>query len=566
MAICIIFLFSLDTDGLFATPIYNYSWIHQPVIAKNALVATQNQIATRVGIEILKQGGNAVDASVAVGFALAVTLPRAGNIGGGGFMMIYLKKSNKVLALDYRETAPLKATSKMFLDKQGEVSPLYSQQSYKAVGVPGTVAGLTYALKKYGTKSLKVVLQPAIRLARQGFLVDYDLYNSLKYNAKRMKQYSASKNTFFHKDGTLYQPGERFKQPRLADSLELIATQGSYAFYRGKIARLFVKDMASHGGLITLKDLKSYKPVLRKPVRGSYRDHIIYSMPPPSSGGIALIQILNILENFKLHKIHHNSANFIRLLVEATKVAYADRAKFLGDPDFVSIPTSKLISKKYAKNIANQIQQHSPYINSHKAHFKINQESRETTHYSIIDRSGNAVSNTYTLNFSYGMGAVVKGTGILLNNEMDDFSASVGSSNAYGLIGSEANSIQPKKRMLSSMSPSFVFKKDKLFMVTGSPGGSRIITTVLQQVINVIDYNMNIAEATAANRIHHQWRPEHIYHEKGISHDTLKILHDMGYSTKVVDAFGALQSILILNKILHGYSDPRKPNAATLGY
>ncbi len=564
----VVFLFFNSLIFAQITPTYNYKETVHPILAKKGMVSTQNKLATYVGLNILKKGGNAIDAAVGVGFALAVTLPRAGNLGGGGFMLVYLASKKKVITIDYREKAPLKATRDMFLDKKGKPDSVKSRHSYSAVGVPGTVAGLTLALKKYGTMSLKEVIKPAIQLAKFGFPVDYDLAQSLRSVSKEMKKYPASRAIFFKKNGKPYSKGEILVQKSLASTLTKISKKGAFAFYEGLIAHLILLNMRQNGGLISLEDLKYYQPIIRKAVSGNYRGYEVFSMPPPSSGGIHLIQMLNILEGYDLASMKHNSAKSIHLLSEVMKRAYADRFKYLGDSDFVQVPMKELISKKYAEKLRlkinlNQITP-SKVVFPGKPH-QLN-EGRETTHFSIVDRYGNAVSNTYTLNFSYGMKAVVRGTGILLNNQMDDFTAKVNAANAYGLIGGDKNSIEPQKRMLSSMSPTIVLKNGSFFLATGSPGGSRIITTVLQILLNVIDHNMNIAEATYATRVHHQWFPDILMFEKNSSFDTMEILRQKGHSIKIIHGMGSSQSILRNNNFLQGSSDLRKPGALTLGY
>lgn len=547
--------------------IYSEMDIMHPVYATQGMVATQEAMATAVGLEILQKGGNAIDAGVAVGFALAVTLPRAGNLGGGGFMLVHKADSNETVALDFREMAPAAATRDMYLDEQGNAVADRSRYSYQAVGVPGTVAGLALALERYGTLPLADVMAPAIRLAEDGITVSRDLAESLIALKERLEPWPASMAIFFKEGGTPYEPGDVLVQKDLAQSLQAIAEQGTKAFYEGEIAQKIADDMQEHGGLITLDDLKNYKAVVREPVRGSYRGYDIVSMPPPSSGGIHVIQILNILENFPVGELGHNSASTLHRMAEAMKLAYADRSEYLGDPDFVDVPMQGLTSKEYAKKLFGQIDvtkarpaaeikpgQPAPY------------ESDQTTHYSIIDKNGNVVSTTYTINFSYGSGIVAAGTGILLNNEMDDFSAKPGVPNAYGLIGGEANAVGPAKRPLSSMTPTIVLKDGQPFLVTGSPGGSRIITTVLQVIMNVIDHGMNIAEASAAVRVHHQWLPDELRIEEGLNRDTIALLEALGHKIAVKEAMGSTQSIVRQEDGLYGYSDPRRPDALTLGY
>jgi gamma-glutamyltranspeptidase/glutathione hydrolase len=540
--------------------------IFTPTIAKNGMVVTGEEIATQVGVEVLKKGGNAIDAAVTVGFVKAVTYPQAGNIGGGGFMLIYSAKTKQVIAIDYREKAPAKATRNMFLDQKGKVNSNLSRFSHLSAGVPGTVAGMAMALEKYGTISLAEALAPAIAIAEQGFIINHKFSSSVKNRAKHLKKHSTTAAIFFKPDGSCYEAGDRLVQTDLANSLKAIANKGIKAFYQGKIADLIVKDMQAHGGLISKQDLASYQPVVRKPIHGTYQGYDIYSMSPPSSGGVHLVQILNILENYKIGLLGHNTAATIHLMAEAMKRAYADRSKYLGDTDFVSVPITGLTSKQYAATLSQQINRQKATISQEILPGKPNHyESNDTTHYSIVDKGGNAVSNTYTINFTFGSGIVVKGAGFLLNNEMDDFSAKPGVPNAYGLIGGTANAIEPHKRMLSSMSPTIVLKDTKPFIVTGSPGGSKIITTTLQVIMNVIDHNMNIQEAVNAVRIHHQWYPDEIRIEKGLNGDTIKLLTDMQHTVVTKNTMGAAASILIDNTTLYGANDPRQQGIA-LGY
>lgn len=549
-------------------PIYDYQAIFHPVVSKNGMVASQEDLATQAGLEVLKEGGNAIDAAVTIGFTLAVTLPRAGNLGGGGFMLIYLAAQKQTIALDYREKAPLAATSDMFLDENGDVDQEKVKFSHQAVGVPGTVAGLAMALENHGTISLERALKPAIELAENGIVVDEDLYNSLTFAKRYLQKSSSSLATFYKPDGSLYQIGETFRQQDLANSLKLISKQGIQAFYQGEIADKIVADMAANHGLITSEDLRKYQPIIREPIEGTYRGYKVYSMPPPSSGGVHLIQMLNILEKFSIQSLGHNTASTLHLMVEAMKFAYADRFNFMGDTDFIEVPITRLISKKYADQLSKKmnLMQATPSQKILPQPDSQSNESRETTHYSIMDSYGNAVSNTYTLNFSYGSGLTVPGTGILLNNEMDDFTAKPGVPNAYQLVGGENNKIMPEKRMLSSMTPTIVMKEGKPWLVTGSPGGSRIITTTLQIIMNVIDHQMNIAEATSAVRIHHQWFPDKIRVERGLSADTIKLLEQKGHTIENSFAMGSTQSIMYQNGQFYGASDPRKPGALTLGY
>ena len=556
-------VFSQEID-----PIFNLRDRFHPIVAQNGMVATQEELATKAGLEVLKEGGNAIDAAVTVGFTLAVTLPRAGNLGGGGFMLIHLAENKQNLAIDYREKAPLAATKDMFLDESGEVDQKKAKFSHLSVGVPGTVAGMIMVLEKYGTISLEAALKPAIELASKGFPVSKSFRNSLILAKNRMEPYPASMDIFYKPDGSVYELGEMFIQEDLAASLKLISQQGKDGFYQGEIARKIAEDMKANGGLITEADLAAYEPVIRQPVQGSYRGYDLISMPPPSSGGIHLIQILNLIERFPLGSLGHNTAQSIHLMTESMKLAYADRSKYLGDSDFVSVPIRQLTSKEYADKLRSKI---NPFRATPSQEIAPGNpynlgESNQTTHYSVMDKYGNAVANTYTLNFGYGTGITVPGTGILLNNQMDDFVAKPGVPNAYGLIGGEANAIEPEKRMLSSMTPTIVLKDNKPFLVTGSPGGSRIITTVLQIITNVIDYKMNIAEATNAVRFHHQWSPDRLQIEEDLNGDTVRLLTRRGHNIMTRNAMGSTQSIMNTDGKFLGASDPRRPNALTLGY
>ena len=551
-----------DSAAIFS----NQDIIH-PVYARNGMVATQEALATGIGLGVLKNGGNAVDAGVAVGFALAVTLPRAGNLGGGGFMMIHSAKTAETVALDFREMAPAKAYRDMYLDEEGNAVAQRSRFTYLAVGVPGTVAGLALAAERYGTKSLAELIAPALALARDGLVISDDLAGSLQSAQRRLKPWPESAKIFYKADGSPYQAGEILVQQDLAASLQAIAEQGPKAFYEGEIAQKIAADMAANDGFITLDDLKNYRPVIREPVRGQYRGYGIVSMPPPSSGGVHLVQILNMLEHYPLQQFGHNSASTLHRMAEAMKLAYADRSEYLGDPDFAKVPIKGLISKDYAAQLVKTIDvSRARPASEIKPNNPLPYESNETTHYSMIDSKGNAVSTTYTINFSYGSGIVAKGTGILLNNEMDDFSAKPGVPNAYGLIGGDANAVEAGKRPLSSMTPTLVFKDAKPFLITGSPGGSRIITTTLQIILNVIDHEMNIAAATQAPRVHHQWLPDELRVERGLSADTIALLEALGHTVIVKNAMGSTQSIMQLPEGLYGFSDTRRRNSLTTGY
>jgi len=540
-----------------------------PVWAREGMVSAQEAEATKIGLGVLQAGGNAVDAAVSVALALAVSLPRAGNIGGGGFMIVHDAASGETAAIDYRETAPSAATRDMFLGADGEADSRLSRFHGKAVGVPGTLAGLALALEKYGTLTLAQALEPAIRLAEEGLVVSVDLADSLKGLEKRLKQWPSSAKVFFKPDGGFYEPGDILRQPDLAASLRLIAEQGPDALYRGPLGAKIVAAVVEAGGVMSLDDLAAYEARVRAPVTGTYRGHEIVSMPPPSSGGAHIVQILNILEGFPISWTGANSAETIHLMAEAMRLAYADRSEYLGDSDFVDVPLKGLTSKAYAAALRGKIDRHRATPSSSVKPGKPQPyESDQTTHFSVVDKDGNAVSSTYTINFSYGSGLVAEGTGILLNNEMDDFSAKPGVPNAYGLIGGDANAVEPGKRPLSSMSPTIVLKDGKPFLVTGSPGGARIITTTLQVIMNVIDHGMNVAEASAAPRIHHQWLPDQLRVEEGLSPDTTALLRARGHDVSVQEAMGATQSIMIDPEtgFRLGASDPRRAGALTVGY
>ena len=547
--------------------IYSNSATVQPIWAQHGMVASQESVATRVGVDILKQGGNAIDAAVAVGFALAVTLPRAGNIGGGGFMLVHLAKENKTIAIDYREVAPSHAHKDIFLNEQGDAVAKLSREHGLAVGVPGTVMGMELALNKYGTMKMEQVIAPAIKLAKDGFTVTPDLATSLAGLKRRISQWPSSKAIFYKADGSNFQIGDTLVQTELAHSLELVSKQGSKGFYEGDTAKKLVDAVTQAGGIMTLEDLKQYQAIERAPVTGEYRGYQVVSMPPPSSGGIHIIEMLNMLEPYPIEKLGHNTAATLHVMAEVMKRAYADRSEYLGDPDFVKVPVSELISKSYAKTRSHDISLNRATPSSEIGPGIIaGYESPQTTHYSVVDKWGNAVANTYTLNFSYGSGLVAQGTGILLNNEMDDFSAKPGVPNGYGLIGGNANAVEGRKRPLSSMSPTIVMKEGKPFIVTGSPGGARIINTTLQIIMNVIDHNLNIAEASYASRVHHQWLPDELRVEKSLNRDTINLLEAKGHKVSVKDAMGSTQSIMVTDEGIFGASDPRRAGSETLGY
>lgn len=548
-----------------SSAVIRYNTIHHPVIGTGGMVSSQRALSSQIGAEILAQGGNAVDAAVATGISLAVTLPRAGNLGGGGFMLVYLKELNKTIAIDYREMAPAAAHRDMYLDKDGNVDNKKAQFSHQSSGVPGTVAGLAHALEKYGTMSWKDVVMPSIKLAEEGILVSYDLAENLKSRHKWLTANAATADAYYKDNGVPYEPGEVLVQPDLAWSLKQLAEQGPDAFYKGEIAKKIVADMQRNDGLITMQDLANYKVAERDAISTEYRGYEVVSMPPTSSGGVHVLQMLNILEHFPIADMGYGSADSVHVIAESMKLAYADRSEHLGDPDHFAVPVAGLTSKAYAKTLAKTIELNKATPSKDiKPGNPAPYESPDTTHYSVMDAMGNAVSNTYTLNFSYGSGIVIPGTGILMNNEMDDFSSKPGTPNAFGLIGGEANAIAPTKRPLSSMTPTMIFKDGAPFVVTGSPGGSRIITTVLQVLVNVMDHNMNIAEAINAPRIHHQWLPDRLELEPGFSPDTLKLLKAKGQNVKQGRTMGSVQSIMVKDGVFYGASDPRRPDAGTV--
>lgn len=547
---------------------------HPPVRGEHGMVASSDRYASQVGLDILRRGGNAVDAAVAVGFALEVTHPFAGNIGGGGFMLVRTNDGCTAF-VDYREMAPGKATSDMYLDPSKNIIKDASTVGYRAIGVPGTVAGLYLALQKFGSMKWSQVLHPSIDLARNGFVVSYSLSQSLKRTAPLLSKFPESSRIFL-RNGRFYEEGETFIQPELANTLELIAKKGPDVFYGGEIATSITADMASHGGLITLDDLKAYEAKLRSPVSGTYRGYEIISAPPPSSGGTALIEMLNILEHYDLKSMGALSAAALHVETEAMRRAFSDRARLMGDSDFVRVPVAGLISKAYGTQVAHEINPKqataSPDVRNPDP-FAF--EALETTHYSIVDQWGNAVANTYTLNGGYGSGVTINGRGFLLNNEMDDFTSKPGSPNMFELVQSENNSIQPRKRPLSAMTPTIVLKDGKLFMVTGSPGGPTIINTVLQTIVNVVDFGMNIQEAVDTPRVHHQWLPDELRVEPvGFSPDTLSILRSQGHKLKIMvsprwgnEYLGDAQAIVVDPKtnVRFGASDPRR-NGKAMGY
>jgi gamma-glutamyltranspeptidase / glutathione hydrolase len=537
-----------------------------PTRAKRGMVASQNEIASKIGADVIAAGGTAVDAAVATAFALAVVHPTAGNIGGGGFI-VYRPAHGDAVAYDFRETAPAKASPTMFM-KDGKYSAELHHNSYLAVGVPGTVAGLHLAWKEQGKLPWKRLVDPAIALARDGFTVTDGLARSLKNALRQMQKYPASAAQF-SKAGVPYEAGETLKQPDLARTLERIAAQGPAGFYQGETALALEKEMLAHGGLITRDDLKAYAAKKRTPVKGSYRGHEVISMPPASSGGVALLEMLNILEGYDLAKMGPGAADTVHVMAEAMKRAYADRAHYLGDPDFNSdMPLARLTAKDYATDLRKTIdlKKASP---ASPTTFEWPHESDETTHISIVDADRNAVSMTYTLEQGYGVKIVVPGAGFLLNNEMGDFNAGPELTTAEGLVGTKANLAQPGKRMLSSMTPTILAKDGQLFMVTGSPGGRTIINTVLETIVDVIDFGMNAQEAIDSARFHHQWLPDRIDYEKyGLSPDTVAELQRRGHTLRVGSGGQGVAQVIVINSkddVVEGGTDRRAADGAAVG-
>ncbi|MCJ7503674.1 MAG: gamma-glutamyltransferase [Acidobacteriia bacterium] len=543
----------------FGLPVLGFT----PVAARHGMVVASEPLAAEAGLEILRAGGNAVDAAVAVGFALAVTYPQAGNIGGGGFLLIRLVDGEAVV-VDYREEAPAAASRDMFLDARGELIPEATTIGARAAGVPGTIAGLALAHRKYGKLPWARVLRPAIRLAEQGFPVSYGLGESLREHRDLLSVYAETRRIFL-RDGRLYEPGELFRQPDLARTLRQIAAGGPKAFYRGRIARAIAATMGKHRGVLNRADLRQYQAKIRQPLRGTFRGHDILTVPLPSSGGVGLLEMLNVLEPMDLGT--PNSFQSIHWIAETMRRAYADRAAYLGDADYVPVPVRGLISRKYAAELREEILQAkavAPVLAGKPAEF----ESAETTHFSVVDAQGNAVANTYTLNGSYGSGVTVEGAGFLLNNQMDDFAAKPGEPNMSGLVQGEANAIRPRKRPLSSMTPTIVLQNGQVRLILGSPGGGTIINTVLQVLLNVLVFQMNIRQAVTAPRFHHQWMPDQLTLERwGFSADTIQKLQEFGYKLDFQDQIGACEAIEIDPKTgwRFGAADPRG-NGKAVGY
>lgn len=561
-------------DAAGANALLSYPSLFHAERADSGVVAAQDRIAAEVGRDILKKGGNVVDAAVATGFALAVTHPQAGNIGGGGFMLIKLADRDDVIAIDYREMAPSGASRDMFLDANGDVDNLRARFSHLSSGVPGSVMGLTTALEKYGTMELKEVIAPAIRLAEKGFSVTGALADSLDEYQERFARDPSSKAYFLKGDGAPYRRGELFTQKDLAKTLKAIRGGGAAGFYEGEVADLIVAEMEKNGGLITREDLKNYRAVERKAVKGEFRGYEIVSMPPPSSGGAHLIEMLNILKGYDLKAMGHNSADYLGALVEAMRRAYADRSEYLGDPDFIKVPVEKLIDEGYADKLRGGIRiDRATKSEEVKPGLGPLDESLETTHYSVMDAEGNAVAVTTTLNFTFGNSYSVDGAGFLLNNEMDDFSAKAGAPNGFGLLGARANEIEPGKRPLSSMTPTIVIKDGKAVFATGTPGGSTIITIVLQNVLNMIEFGMNPMQANAAPKIHHQWQPDRIMTEPGVPIDAIRIMEGRGFifargpdGALAQRPMGRTNTVMRTEDGLLGAADPREPDGVAAGY
>jgi gamma-glutamyltranspeptidase / glutathione hydrolase len=545
----------------------------EPVRARHGIVASTNEIASRVGVEVMKRGGNAIDAAIAVAFALAVTHPAAGNLGGGGFMMIRTRDGRST-AIDYREMAPAAAHRNVYLDKDGNLieGEGGSLVGYRAAGVPGTVRGMELALKKYGSGKLSwaQLVEPARKLAAEGFIVNRELARSLRGNDDYLSQYPETKRIYL-KGGNFYEEGELFRQPDLAATFSRLQRLGPNEFYEGQTARLIVADMKRNNGLMTMEDLRGYVAKERVPLRSTYRGYKVISMPPPSSGGAVLIEMLNILEGFDLKAFDSASSDRYHLMTEAMRRAFADRAEYMGDSDFVKVPVAGLIDKAYAEKLRSTIDTQRASASAEvRAGRPLGYESEETTHFTVVDAAGNAVANTYTLNNSYGSAAVAKGTGIILNDEMDDFAAKPGTPNMYGLIQGERNAVAPHKRPLSAMTPTFVLRKDgSLWFTVGSPGGPTIINTVLTVITNVVDYGMNIQQAIDAPRIHHQWLPDELVFEPyGMSGDTQAALTRRGHKLAKPRYLGDAEGIMIEEKtgVRLGATDPRRSDGLAIGY
>jgi len=545
--------------------IFSSDSIVHPEVDQNGMVVSQHYLASSVGAQILEDGGNAYDASIAVAFALAVVLPRAGNIGGGGFMVMYDEKTDKSYSIDYREKAPALASKDMYLNDDGSVNNKRAREGILSIGVPGTVYGMWEVHKKFGSLPWKKLLDPAIKLAEEGFIMSPFMVDALNKRYKKLSNYKNFKKIFYKEYPV--QMNKRLLQLELAETLKIISKKGVKGFYGGEVADKIVTDMENREGLISLQDLKEYRPVWREPLKGNFKEYEIITMAPPSSGGIHIIQMLNILENFNLEELGHNSAAYAALLSEVMKFAYADRSKYLADPDFFEVPTSRLISKQYAQAIFKKIKINKVTPSSEILPGKlIPYESEDTTHFSVADSFGNVVSNTYTLNSGYGSGVVITDTGIIMNNEMDDFVSAPGVPNQFGLLGGEANKIEPFKRPLSSMTPTLVFKDSSPIIATGSPGGSVIITAVLQFLLNMLVFDMEISDATVVPRIHHQWVPDILFLEKGFDINHAREIESFGQKIISSGPRTSLESLEIQNDLFYGFGDTRRPDSRAAGY
>ena len=544
--------------------IFNSKAIVHPEVGENGMIVSQHYLATDVGHSILKSGGNAYDASIAVAFALAVVLPRAGNIGGGGFMVMFDNETQQSYSIDYREMAPEFATKDMYLATDGSADRKKATQGVLSIGVPGTVYGMWEVHQKFGSLPWASLLKPAIKLAEDGFLISPFMADALNEKYETLSKFENFKHIFYHEYPVKMH--RKLKQPDLAKTLKTISRKGVKGLYEGIVANKIDLFMKKNGGLITKKDLKNYRPVWRETLLGNYDDYEIITMGPPSSGGVHIIQMLNILEKYDLVNMGHNSSTYTALLTESMKYAYADRSKYLGDPSFFNVPVKTLVSKAYADEINKKIKLDT--ITPSKQILpgsEMRQESLDTTHFSIADKNGNVVSNTYTLNSGYGSGVVIDGTGILMNNEMDDFVSAPGVPNQFGLIGGEANKIEPFKRPLSSMTPTIILKRGTPVYATGSPGGSKIITTVLQFLLNTLDFKMEISDATVAPRIHHQWKPDILMLEEGFDIHHVKKIESMGQQIIISDPGTSLESIEIKNGRFYGFGDTRRPDSDAKG-
>jgi len=534
----------------------------QPVRSRHGMVAAREAHATDIGLAVLEAGGNAIDAAVAVGFALAVTHPSAGNLGGGGFLLARFA-DGRTAFIDFRERAPEKASRDMYIGPDGKATK-DSLVGYRASGVPGTVRGLEFAHQKYGRKAWRDLVEPAVELATRGFPVSYGLARSLegKHNSERLNGFPESKRIFL-KDGKFFEAGESLVQPELARTLTRIRDRGAKDFYEGETAELLAADMKEHGGLITLDDLKGYKAVERTPLTGRYRGYGIVTAPPPSSGGVGILQMLGVLEGSGYEKSGAGSAAAVHFMAETMRRYFADRSEYMGDPDFYRVPVSGLLNARYIAGLRQSIdpEHATPSAVLHPGK-PAAYESSDTTHYSIVDAEGNAVAVTYTLNDSYGSGVTATKLGFLLNNQMDDFAAKPGEPNAYGLVQGEANAIQPRKTPLSSMTPTIVLRDRKLYLVVGSPGGPTIINTVLEVIVNVIDFGMNVADAVDAPRLHHQWMPDVLKLERGFSPDTVALLKARGHTVEIENGQGEVAAIRVIDGWLEGSADPRTEGTA----